>query len=360
MITYLHEKADSSFLHTISVNVSACKLTIMEDIFLLTSLFTQSGSSYFYMFSGILFSAIISFFLFYKYKGVLPVDHGRAFAVDGNQSKGKPTGAGVFIVIAYIISSLLFLPIQIEFLLYYVLVFSAMLAGFLDDRAKEPWNEYKKGFLDLCISIVAALTFTLNNDLDIYMPLLGISVQLPFPIYLILAIILVWISINVTNCTDGIDGLSSSLIMTTLSFFFLITVFFTETQKWNTSICILLSVLLVYLCFNTNPSQLLMGDAGSRALGVFLAITAMQSKAPLTILVFALIIILDGSAGMLKIFMKRFLKISILKKTITPFHDHFKKNFAWSIPQITVRFTIVQFILCVLYFLLTCLLHHDL
>jgi UDP-N-acetylmuramyl pentapeptide phosphotransferase/UDP-N-acetylglucosamine-1-phosphate transferase len=44
---------------------------------------------------------------------------------------------------------------------------------------------------------------------------------------------------------------------------------------------IMIAVLLAYLWFNTNPSRLLMGDAGSRALGVFMAILAMQTHQPL-------------------------------------------------------------------------------
>ena len=328
---------------------------------MLTSFFSQIGNSYINIVSGVFISTIISFFLFIKLKGLLPVDHGRAFAVDGHKSKGKPTSAGIFFICTYISVSLIFIPLHIEYIVYYFLIFCAMLSGFLDDRAAVPWNEYKKGFFDLCISVAVAFTFTLNNDLNIHLPLLRTSVQLPFPVYLIFAIILVWISINVTNCTDGIDGLSSSLVITTLTFFFMTSAFILRsTGQWNVSIILLISTLIVYLCFNTNPSQLLMGDAGSRPLGVFIAITAMQSKAPLAFLVFAFVIILDGGAGMLKISLKRFLKISILKKTITPFHDHFKKNLLWSIPQITARFTIAQILICAIYFFFILLLHYHL
>ena len=33
---------------------------------------------------------------------------------------------------------------------------------------------------------------------------------IPKAVYIILGIVLIWISINVTNCSDGVDGLCAS------------------------------------------------------------------------------------------------------------------------------------------------------
>ena len=41
---------------------------------------------------------------------------------------------------------------------------------------------------------------------------------------------------------------------------------------------IMFVTLAAYLWFNCSPSQMLMGDAGSRALGVFLAVMFLNSK----------------------------------------------------------------------------------
>lgn len=48
---------------------------------------------------------------------------------------------------------------NVEILIYLILVVAAMLTGFLDDCAKSPWGEYKKGILDLIIAIMLAITF---------------------------------------------------------------------------------------------------------------------------------------------------------------------------------------------------------
>ena len=118
--------------------------------------------------------------------------------------------------------------------------------------------------------------------------------------------------------------------------------FSSEYKLYN---LIMIGVILAYLFFNTSPSSMLMGDAGSRAIGVFIAIIAMKSRHPLGYLLGALVLIVDGLAGLIKIFMKRFLKISILKKTRTPIHDHVRKNLHWSDTQVVIRFVIIQLII---------------
>ena len=52
--------------------------------------------------------------------------------------------------------------------------------------------------------------------------------------------------------------------------------------------------------------------------------------------------IVDGSLGILKISLKRFLHISILKNTRTPLHDHVRKNLGWSDEQVVMRWVILQ------------------
>lgn len=56
-----------------------------------------------------------------------------------------------------------------------------------------------------------------------------------------------------------------------------------------------------------------MGDAGSRALGFFIAVLAMKSGHPLIYILLALVLIIDGGLGLVKIFLLRFLKIHVLK-----------------------------------------------
>jgi phospho-N-acetylmuramoyl-pentapeptide-transferase len=61
-------------------------------------------------------------------------------------------------------------------------------------------------------------------------------------------------------------------------------------------------------------------------------------------LLFAIVFILDGGLGLVKVALLRFLKIHILKNTRTPLHDHVRKNKDWSNAQVVFRFAIIQII----------------
>ena len=88
-----------------------------------------------------------------------------------------------------------------------------------------------------------------------------------------------------------------------------------------------------------------MGDAGSRAMGIFIAIAALKSHSPFLYLLAAGVLIIDGGLGLVKVSLLRFLKIHILKNTTTPIHDHVRKKKGWSNAQVLFRFAIIQIVI---------------
>ncbi len=296
------------------------------------------------LFIGVLTAFALSFFGIRYGQNSLPHDGGRKFAVNGELSRGKPRGAGLIFVAAFTIAGILFVPFTAETLIYILLVVGGMLSGYLDDAAEKPWNEYKKGLIDLIIALAGAFTYVNFNGSTIMIPFTDMSVELPRWLYIILGIILIWGSINVTNCSDGVDGMSGTLSMITIGSFAILCL---PVDRSFSFLCgIMIAVVLAYQWFNASPSVLMMGDAGSRALGLFIAFAAMKSGNPLIYLLLGLVMILDGGLGLAKISLKRFLKISILKNTRTPLHDHARKNMGWSDPQTVYRFAILQAIIC--------------
>lgn len=293
---------------------------------------------------GMLVTFVLTFLLLKHPFPFLPSDHGRDFAVNGSLSKGKLRGVGLTFVLCFLAGSLLFMPLDREYLIYAILLLAMMMSGYLDDASDKPWNEYKKGLIDLVISIVAVATFVNFNSTTIWIG--SVELAIPKAVFLILGIILFWVSVNVTNCSDGVDGLCASLCSVTL---FSFSILFSEALgKYVMANFLFIAVLFAYLYFNTSPSSMLMGDAGSRALGFFIAIVTLKSQQPFAYVLLAGVMIVDGGLGLVKIFLKRFLKISILKNTRTPIHDHVRKKFGWSDTQVVVRFLIIQALLAVL------------
>lgn len=302
------------------------------------------GESRIILLAGIAAAFLCSFLGIRFGMSSLPRDGGRKFAVNGALSKGKPRGAGLIFVAAFTVCGVLFVPFTAESLIYILLVVGGMMSGYLDDASEKPWGEYKKGLIDLVIALAGSFTYVNFNGSTIRIPFTELSVTLPRWLYILLGVVLIWTAINVTNCSDGVDGLSGTLSMITIGSFCLLCL---DVSPDFSFLCgIMIAVILAYQWFNASPSILMMGDAGSRAMGLFIAFAAMKSGNPLLYIPLALVTILDGGLGLLKISLKRFLKISILKNTRTPLHDHARKNKGWSDPQTVYRFAIIQTALC--------------
>lgn len=289
-----------------------------------------------------------AFFAIKCFMRLLPKDQGREFAVNGKLSEGKPRGAGLIMFTVFLLWAVLFVPFSAQTAINMALIYAAMLTGFFDDAADKPWGELKKGLLDLVITAGVTANFMVHNTTDIM--IFGKSIHIPEALFAVLCMALVWASINVTNCCDGVDGLCGMLSLSTILLFLIHGL----SQEMRILAYILVSVLLAYLWFNCSPSRILMGDAGSRAIGVFLAIISLNSGDPFLFIFFASVIIADGGLGLLKLSVRRFLKIkNFMERTRTPIHDHWRKNLGVGDTQVVIRFTILQLVigLAAMYFI---------
>lgn len=298
-------------------------------------------------FVGILFAFLTTIIATDKLCAFLPKDAGREFAHDGKKSAGKPRGAGIIFVLAFVVAVLLFVPVKAENIIYLILIVISMMTGFLDDAAKTPWGEYKKGFLDLCVAAMVAVTFLHYNSNVVELAMFNVKFTIHPVLFALLTVVLVWTSVNVTNCTDGVDGLSGTLTIITIMTIYAIDVIKEVAGEFSFLILLFAVCILGYLWYNATPSRLMMGDAGSRAMGLFISIAILKTGCPLLYIPVALVMILDGGLGILKVSLIRFCKIHILKNVRTPLHDHVRKVWDWSNTQTVFRFAIIQIILAV-------------
>lgn len=306
-------------------------------------------------------SFVMCFVALKKLRSILPKDQGREFAVNGALSQGKARGCGIIFITVFTFCTALFVPLDVEKMIYLACIYGAMLTGYFDDASKVAWGNLKKGLFDLVISLGVAITYYVYNGSDIELPLFRVdSIHIPAVLFIILAGVLVWTSINVTNCTDGVDGLCCTLVMAVLvtmliSGGFVKMVLGGESRMFMSGTeLIMIAVLAAYLWFNCSPSTMLMGDAGSRALGVFLAVLFLVSKDPFGFIPMCIVIILDGGLSLLKVSFIRFLHMKDFMKNIrTPIHDHERKNKGWSDTQVVLRFALIQFVINICYITLT-------
>lgn len=311
---------------------------------MLPHLFSQYTNIFF--FTGLILAFLLTCIFLQLFKNILPRDGGRQFAVNGTLSQGKPRGAGIVFILSYILFSFLFVSFEREYIIYYILIAASMMSGFLDDSSNKPWNEYKKAIIDFIVSLAVAITFYNFNSSVMNIYIFNAEITVSPVLFIILATILIWVSINVTNCTDGVDGLSGCISIVSIISIYIIYVITGQTDNvCGQTALVMVVCILGYLWFNASPSRLLMGDAGSRAIGLFIALLILKTGSPLLYLPIAAVFILDGGLGLVKVSLLRFLKISILKKVRTPLHDHYRKNKGWSDTQTVFRFTIVQILI---------------
>ena len=296
---------------------------------------------------GVAISFLVAFAGFSVFKNVLPKDQGREFAHNGALSEGKPRGAGIILIFAFVIATVVVIRLDVEYISYLLLIFGSMITGYLDDASQTPWGELKKGILDLVISLGSAVSYWYFNSSRIVIATLGIDIKLPAVLFIALGTILVWASINVTNCSDGVDGLCGSLTVISLFSALMLIHKLRGDERFEKIVLIMLACILAYLWFNASPSKLLMGDAGSRALGVMLAIAFMKTSAPIMFVPCAIILIIDGGLGLVKLSAIRYLKMKKFMANVrTPIHDHMRKNKKWSDTQTVFRFCIIQAVVC--------------
>lgn len=299
---------------------------------------------------------------FYKF---LPSDRGREFTISAEAAKGKPTGAGVVFISFFVLVCIVFAPLSLVQGCIVALTWITMLTGYLDDRSLHGWGEYRKALLDLVVCLAASFVlYYLNppnaDGVYFWFPFVTGTVKIPVAVFIIVSTVVLWASINTTNCTDGVDGLSSTLVLIGLGMMgvifyivlghrdiaeYLLVPHLSNGASWAIIIFAMFGVLMGYLWHNAFPSKVLMGDAGSRALGFFIGCMVLVSGNPFLILATSSIILVNGGMGLLKVFLLRFFKIKIFANIRFPLHDHMRKNRNWSPTQVLIKFMIMQLLI---------------
>ncbi len=195
------------------------------------------------------------------------------------------------------------------------------------------------------------------GDTTIWLPGWKDAIALPVWLGLPLATGVIWLSINATNCSDGVDGVSGSLTGTAIMLLggLLYAVIGNADvashlniplnaggANWAIMAFIMVGAVSGYLWYNAPPSQVLMGDAGSRPLGLLIGMLVVATGNPLFLLLVGTVILANGATGLLKVAITRFFGIRILSSIRFPLHDHCRKNLGWSNSQVLVRFMLLH------------------
>lgn len=354
--------------------------------------FLRLFSSYVVLLSlGGFLSATLTWILLPRTWHRLPQDHGKALVQGGMASKGKPTGSGLVVALCILPALVLVNPFPgvggglawVRSWLVIAAFYAIMLFGYLDDRAAVPWGQLRKGLLDLLCCAVCAGAMFYEGMNEMWLPLTKRVFDVPAAIYLPVATAILFFSVNSINCSDGVDGLAGSLgIMSLFSLSvllylvlgyrpvadYLLLPHYYGGARWALISTTIASAFAGYLWFNASPSQVLMGDAGSRMLGLAIGVAVLATGNPFLMFVFAPMALLDGGTGLVKVSLLRLFKrlgfdtappdsisperrkdqallVRLFHSVRFPLHDHCRRNKGWSNEQVLVRFVLVQAVL---------------
>ncbi len=279
-----------------------------------------------------------------------------------------PTMGGILILLAIIISVLLWADITNKYIL--IVLFSITwlgVTGFIDDYLKQT-KEKSKGLTaaaKLTSQIVLGLILGIIFMLD---PQLSLRLDLPFlknvsidldGLYILFVILVITGSSNAVNLTDGLDGLASG-IMVMVALAFSVLSYVTGNIKFSSYLLVpyipgtgelavfcasIVGSSLGFLWFNCYPASVFMGDVGSLALGGAIGVIALLIKKELLLAVVGGIFALEALSVILQVGSLRLFKKRIFK--IAPLHHHFQ-FLNWPENKIIVRFWIIAGLLALL------------
>lgn len=275
---------------------------------------------------------------------------------DGVQSHlkkaGTPTMGGVMILLAVVITSVIYIGRYPKIIPILFLTLGFGLIGFLDDYLKVVMKRsdglYPKQKMALQIVVTAIFAFYMVKfagvPLTMLIPFTGGKyldigwVAIPLMFFVVIG------TVNGVNFTDGLDGLASSVTVMVATFFTVVAV---GTQSGIEPItCAVVGALMGFLLFNVFPAKVFMGDTGSLALGGFVAGTAYMLQMPLFLILVGLIYLIEVASVIIQVTYfkktggKRFFKMA-------PIHHHFELC-GWSETRVVAVFSIITAILCMI------------
>lgn len=287
------------------------------------------------------------------------------------QKSGTPTMGGILIIIAALIGSLLFMPMNS--MVGWIAICAMMMfgiIGFIDDYKKVTSQSKKAAnglspIMRLLLEGVCVLflAYMINRAMPPHVPeyslALGAGLVLPLGIvlYYIFAYFVICGSANATNITDGLDGMLAKLYIPVLVVLvvalygatrvgFMDTVLFLPlTSGLYAPLGAMFGAVLGFLWYNARPASIFMGDVGSLALGGFMGTVAMLLRSEIIMGIAAgMMVLILLSSFTQTMYFKITRKITGTGRRIflrAPLHHHFEE-LGWTETKIVERFFIVS------------------
>ena len=284
---------------------------------------------------------------------------GQTVRDDGPQShikkNGTPTMGGILILIAVVLTSLIYIKDYPKIIPILFLTLGFGLIGFLDDYIKVVLKRsmglraWQKMLGQLIVTGIFAYYIVHHTGISLAMKIpfweghvidFGIF-NIPLLFFIVIG------TVNGTNFTDGLDGLASSVTVIVATFFTVVSIGMESGIEPIT--CAVVGALMGFLLFNVHPASVFMGDTGSLALGGFVAACGYMMEVPLYIGIVGIVYLLEVLSVILQV---TYFKLTGGKRLfkMAPLHHHFELC-GFQEPKIVAMFGIITAIMCLIGFM---------
>jgi phospho-N-acetylmuramoyl-pentapeptide-transferase len=296
---------------------------------------------------------------------------GQVVRDDGPEShfskSGTPTMGGALILVAIMISTLLWADLSNRYVwivLLVTLLFGVI--GFVDDYIKLVRQDPKglisryKYFWQSVVGAGAAIvlyqTAMVPAETELIVPFFK-DIVLPLGAwYMLLTYLVIVGSSNAVNLTDGLDGLAimpTVMVAGALGIFsyltghfdfanYLAIPFIPGAGELTVFCAAMVGAGLGFLWFNTYPAQVFMGDIGALALGAALGVVAVIVRQELVLVIMGGLFVIETLSVVVQVasYKLRGKRVFLM----APIHHHYELK-GWPEPRIIVRFWIITVIL---------------
>ncbi len=269
---------------------------------------------------------------------------------------GTPVGGGLLVIL--IVSVLFFLlfftfkelgihvrsahSFEREITIIFVTFISFGLLGLYDDLLKF-FKIDQRHFFGLkfkhkfAIQWILALFigFLLHSQLgiqDLHIPTTQFNVPLSW-LYIPFAAFVIVTFANAYNIADGLDGLSTGILL-----FCLLALWGISSTVLDTIMSLFLALwigsLVAFLYFNVFPARIWLGDVGALSFGATLAVVGLILGKPLALFVIGGLFLAEGGSSLIQLASKKFFHRKIFP--VAPFHLTLQK-LGWEEPKIVFR-----------------------